>query len=800
MPRQLDEDRVRVPRAIGPRPRRPRARGQASGPAPRRGRGHGRRVLRRRDGSRRTWSSSPPGFGRATSWPGRRGSTVGPRGGVVVDDRLADERRACLRHRRGRAPPQTIYGLVAPGYEMADALARNLTGGDATFAGSDVSAKLKLLGIDVASFGDPFQAQDRATGRVVRSRTRSAASTRSSSSHADTRQLLGGILVGDASGYGALLHLTRSRKVLSETLDELGLGGGRQRRPGALPDDAQVCSCNNVATATIRAQDPRRGSSRPSRRSKTCTRAGTGCGGCVPVVTDLLKAELKAAGRAVEAAALRALRLHPAGALPDRRSSGSGRSTPAARRARRGARLRDLQAGGGLDPGQRPQRADPRRSSTRRCRTRTTASSPTSSGTGPTRSSRASPAARSRPTSSSRWATSRRSTASTPRSPAASASTSSAPGRAAPGHLGGAGRRGLRERARLRQGGAHRQELRRLDLVPVRRAGLGRLRHPGREAVQGHPRAAQAEGRRLRLRPRVRRGPEQGLRPDRHREGVEPLRLRQRRRQPAARRPACRRPRRGDRAPIPRPVPHVLHPDGRPAHPDVGLAREDGRGDRAPARRRRATTRSGSRPTSSEQMQQLVETYECEWAGVVRDPEKRALFRQFANDARGDDGIRVGEERGQRRPDGRPRRDPLHEAKIRRLPLLRRQWVRLASVRDVPRRRRSRGPLRRHADRHLPLRVQGRRGTRRRTSARTSGRWCSRGASSATRQARRRSPARFTRRRSTCRPGGACPGESLEIATFPVRVEGDDVWWSCRRWRTCRERLATMRRPPARKT
>ena len=48
-----------------------------------------------------------------------------------------------------------VYGLVAPGYDMADVLAARLTGDETrTFAGADLSTKLKLMGVEVASFGD----------------------------------------------------------------------------------------------------------------------------------------------------------------------------------------------------------------------------------------------------------------------------------------------------------------------------------------------------------------------------------------------------------------------------------------------------------------------------------------------------------------------------------------------------------------------------------------------------------------------------------------------------------------------
>ena len=187
----------------------------------------------------------------------------------------------------------------------------------------------------------------------------------------------------------------------------------------------------------------------------------------------------------------------------------------------------------------------------------------------------------------------------------------------AAGDLAAAGRRRLRVRARLRQGAAHGEVLRRLDLVPVRRPGLGAARHRPRAALPRAALAAQAQGRRQRLRPRVRRGAVQGLRGDRHREGLEPLRRRQRRRDPGARAAAGRRPRHRDAGPLPRPVPHVLHPHRRPAAAHRALGRvarrrprpgpRGGRRRRARPRRRagggdgaarrRRTSTSGGRPS-----------------------------------------------------------------------------------------------------------------------------------------------------------------------------------------------------------
>ena len=92
-----------------------------------------------------------------------------------------------------------IYGLVAPGYEMADVVASNLLGGNKSFTGYDMSTKLKLIGVDVASFGEPFVAGNEIRS-VVFEDTMKGIYKRINVS-ADGKQLLGGILVGDAEQY-----------------------------------------------------------------------------------------------------------------------------------------------------------------------------------------------------------------------------------------------------------------------------------------------------------------------------------------------------------------------------------------------------------------------------------------------------------------------------------------------------------------------------------------------------------------------------------------------------------------------
>ena len=88
------------------------------------------------------------------------GLEVGPRGGIVVNDHMETNDPYIFAIGECALYNGMIYGLVAPGYEMADVVATNLTGGDKSFTGYDMSTKLKLIGVDVASFGDPFISTD----------------------------------------------------------------------------------------------------------------------------------------------------------------------------------------------------------------------------------------------------------------------------------------------------------------------------------------------------------------------------------------------------------------------------------------------------------------------------------------------------------------------------------------------------------------------------------------------------------------------------------------------------------------
>src|SRR5581483_12001547 len=133
------------------------------------------------------------------------GLAVGPRGGVVVDDLLRTSDPDVYAIGEVALHGGMIYGLVAPGYDMAEIVAANLTGASRTFTGADLSTKLKLMGVDVASFGNPFA--DEKSARALTYEDTIKGTYKKLVFNQDGSRLLGGILVGDATEYGQLSML-----------------------------------------------------------------------------------------------------------------------------------------------------------------------------------------------------------------------------------------------------------------------------------------------------------------------------------------------------------------------------------------------------------------------------------------------------------------------------------------------------------------------------------------------------------------------------------------------------------------
>jgi nitrite reductase (NADH) large subunit len=230
------------------------------------------------------------------------GLAVGGRGGIVVNDALQTSDPCIYAIGENALHRGMIYGLVAPGYDMAEVLARRL-GGDETacFTGGDLSAKLKLLGVDVASFGDCFaDGTQPASTKVLAFEDAVRGVYQKLVISDDGKKLLGGILVGDTEQYMALSITAKLGKDIPERPQELLFGKPGEAAGSAadFDDAAPICSCNNVSKGDIvnaisdKALTSLNG-------VKACTKAGTGCGGCMPFVTQIFNAELARSGREV---------------------------------------------------------------------------------------------------------------------------------------------------------------------------------------------------------------------------------------------------------------------------------------------------------------------------------------------------------------------------------------------------------------------------------------------------------------------------------------------------------------------
>jgi nitrite reductase (NADH) large subunit len=274
------------------------------------------------------------------------GLAVGERGGIVIDDycRTPDPNIYAIGECalwRGRT-----FGLVAPGYDMArvaahriaaaaahdgisgsgatiavDATAPALTapadtaiGANArtpagtaigaisqpvpTFAGADMSTKLKLLGVGVASIGDAHAASPGARAYSFIDERREVYKKLVVTE--DGAKLLGAVLVGDTDDYGIWLQMMLNSLPLPEHPEDLILpprAGAQPSGLAALPAEAQICSCNNVSKGAI-CSAVENGCTTIGALKKA-TRAATTCGGCAPLVTQVLQAELKRKGISV---------------------------------------------------------------------------------------------------------------------------------------------------------------------------------------------------------------------------------------------------------------------------------------------------------------------------------------------------------------------------------------------------------------------------------------------------------------------------------------------------------------------
>ncbi|KAL8278182.1 hypothetical protein RQP46_009355 [Phenoliferia psychrophenolica] len=264
------------------------------------------------------------------------------RGGLDVGDDLQTSAEGVYAIGECASWRGNTYGLIAPGVEMADILAFNLTQTDGhaprKMNNPDLSTKLKLMGVDVASFGDYFaderaiksaeaaelvaeQASVAASGVGIAEAkpSRRKAGPRDNRNDpvkcltyhdpfsatykkyiftADGQYLLGGIMIGDVGSFTKLVAITKKKKKLDVPPSEFIMGAKKEGEDdgGDLDDDAQICSCHNVLKGAIGACIKEGITELGLIKKKT--KAGAGCGGCVPLVTNIFKAEMKKAGHA----------------------------------------------------------------------------------------------------------------------------------------------------------------------------------------------------------------------------------------------------------------------------------------------------------------------------------------------------------------------------------------------------------------------------------------------------------------------------------------------------------------------
>jgi len=230
------------------------------------------------------------------------GLTVGDRGGIEIDYHCKTSDSDIFAIGECALFGGRIYGLVAPGYRMAEAAISQLGSDKVSFQGADMSTKLKLLGVDVGSIGD---AHGKAEGSIAYtfSDERIDVYKRLIVS-ADGKKLLGAVLVGDCSEYDTLLQYFLNGIDLPADPETLilptNVGGAPALGAAALPMTATICSCHNVSKGDIvNAMDA---GSCSLGEVKSATAASSGCGGCAALLKNIVDDEMAARGLEVNKA------------------------------------------------------------------------------------------------------------------------------------------------------------------------------------------------------------------------------------------------------------------------------------------------------------------------------------------------------------------------------------------------------------------------------------------------------------------------------------------------------------------
>ncbi|KAK6615417.1 Nitrite reductase [Botrytis cinerea] len=254
-------------------------------------------------------------------------------GGIVVGDDLSTSVKDVYAIGECASWENQTFGLIAPGIEMADVLSFNLTQAKIhayrKFKRPDLSTKLKLLGVEVASFGDFFADRDGPKNLPIRAAKKDKDSSNSSVQLTaeprvspvkaltykdpfqavykkylftmDGKYLLGGMMIGDTKDYVKLVPMVKNQKMLDVPPSQFILGASKEGDDGGddLDDDTQICSCHNVSKGDV-VHSVKQGTCKSIGDVKSCTKAGTGCGGCMPLVTSIFNSTMKSMGQEVK--------------------------------------------------------------------------------------------------------------------------------------------------------------------------------------------------------------------------------------------------------------------------------------------------------------------------------------------------------------------------------------------------------------------------------------------------------------------------------------------------------------------
>ncbi len=225
------------------------------------------------------------------------------RGGVLVNDGMQTNDPSIFAIGEVACHRDMIYGLVAPGYEMAEVVINQILGDKTqSFKGFDMSTKLKLIGVDVGSFGNPFGNNE--TTKPLIYKNDQEGIYRRLNITPDGKYITGGILVGDADDYNILHQMVQNKIKIPGSPGSLlvrsnGSDEGASLGIESLPDEAVICSCENISKGDV-SNLVKADESCSLDDIKSNTKACTGCGGCTPMVNDIMKMTLKSMGKTVK--------------------------------------------------------------------------------------------------------------------------------------------------------------------------------------------------------------------------------------------------------------------------------------------------------------------------------------------------------------------------------------------------------------------------------------------------------------------------------------------------------------------